>query len=65
MFFKIIAKSFKMRKARYALTAVALMIGASMGSAMIMLYLDIDHKVQEEILKYGANLVVVPKTNLL
>jgi len=65
MYATILLKSFKMRKARYVLLVLALMIGASIGSALIMVSLDVEEKVQSQLRDYGPNLVVVPKTDAI
>ncbi|HTX44037.1 MAG TPA: FtsX-like permease family protein [Methanocella sp.] len=53
-------KSFRMRKARYVLPIIALIIGISVGSAFLMVSLDIQDKVATELRNFGPNLVVVP-----
>jgi putative ABC transport system permease protein len=58
----ILLKSFKMRKARYVLTVIALMIGASVGSALLMVSLDVEEKVATQLRDFGPNLIVVPET---
>jgi putative ABC transport system permease protein len=63
MYGKIIFKSFKMRKARYILPTVALLIGVSVGTAFLMVSLDMDEKIQEELRNYGPNMIVVPKSS--
>lgn len=63
MFATILLKSFRMRKARYILPVLALMIGISVGSAFLMVSLNIQDKVATELRQFGPNMVVVPHSD--
>jgi putative ABC transport system permease protein len=52
-----------MRKSRYILPVVALIIGISVGSAFLMVSLNIQDKVATELRQFGPNLVVVPHSD--
>ena len=60
MYGTILIKSFKMRKARYVLPIIALMIGISVGSAFLMVSQSIEDKVAQQLREFGPNLIVVP-----
>ena len=60
MYGTILLKSFKMRKARYVLPIIALMIGISVGSAFLMVSQSIGDKVAKQLREFGPNLIVVP-----
>jgi putative ABC transport system permease protein len=60
MFATILLKSFRMRKARYILPVIALIIGISVGSAFLMVSLGIQDKVETQLRQFGPNMVVVP-----
>lgn len=60
MYGTILLKSFKMRKARYVLPIIALMIGISVGSAFLMVSQNIEDKVAQQLREFGPNLIVVP-----
>lgn len=60
MYTTILLKSFRMRKARYILPVIALVIGISVGSAFLMVSLGIQEKVETQLRQFGPNMVVVP-----
>lgn len=60
MYTTVLLKSFRMRKARYVLPVVALIIGISVGSAFLMVSLNIQDKVATQLRQFGPNMVVVP-----
>lgn len=60
MYATILLKSFRMRKARYILPVIALIIGISVGSAFLMVSLGIQEKVETQLRQFGPNMVVVP-----
>ena len=62
-FLKILLKSFKQRKSRIFLAVLAVVMGASLASALINIYLNINEKVGQELRSFGPNIVMGPKTN--
>jgi len=58
----MLLKSFKMRKARYILPTIALLIGVSVGSALLMVSMDMEEKIAEELRDYGPNMIAVPES---
>jgi putative ABC transport system permease protein len=63
MFFRILGKSILKRKSRIAIAIIAVIIGAATTTALLSVSLDVNEKVSYEFSKYGANLVIVPKSN--
>ena len=63
MYTTILLKSFRLRKARYVLPVLALIIGISVGSAFLMVSLNIQDKVATELRQFGPNMVVVPHSD--
>lgn len=61
MFWRVVSRSFWIRKKRIALAILAVVLGASLASALINVYLDITDQVGKELRSYGANIVVEPK----
>jgi len=55
-------KSFKRKKARYVLPTIALIIGISLGSGLLMVINDMEEKLEMESNVFGPNLIAVPKT---
>jgi len=51
-----------MRKARYILPIIALIIGVSIASALLMVSMDIEEKIAMELREYGPNLIAVPES---
>jgi len=62
MFSLILRRSLGQRKARVAIAVVAVMMGASIASALLMVSLDIRDKVGYEFRSYGANILLVPES---
>ena len=65
MILKILSKSLSKRKSRIAIAIISVIIGASIASALLTVSADVSEKVGLEFRKYGANLLVVPKTNTI
>jgi putative ABC transport system permease protein len=65
MFFRILGKSILKRKSRIAIAVIAVIIGAATTTALLSVSLDVNEKVSYEFRKYGANLVVVPKSDTI
>ena len=51
-----------MRKARYILPIIALIIGVSIATALLMVSLDMEDKIAMELRDYGPNLIAVPES---
>ena len=65
MFMSILGKSFSRRKGKIAIAIIAVIMGAAIPSAMFTVSLDISEKVSLEFRKYGANLILVPKSDTI
>lgn len=65
MFFRILRKSLQKRKGKVAISIIAVIMGASIPSAMLTVSLDINGKINYEFRKFGANLLVVPESDTI
>jgi putative ABC transport system permease protein len=65
MFLRIFRKSILKRKGKLSLAIIAVIMGAAIPSAMMTISLDITEKVNYEFRKFGANLLVVPKSDTI
>jgi putative ABC transport system permease protein len=65
MFLRILGKSLLKRKSRIAIAVISVIIGASIATALLSVSLDVSQKVGIEFRKYGANLLVVPKSDTI
>lgn len=65
MFLRIFRKSILKRKGKLCLAIIAVIMGAAIPSAMMTVSLDITEKVNYEFRKFGANLLVVPKSDTI
>jgi putative ABC transport system permease protein len=65
MFFRIIAESFRRQRRRKIIATAALMLGTSVAVAMLNITLDIGDKINRELKAFGANLLIVPKGEVL
>jgi len=65
MLMRILRKSLARRKSRIALAAVAVLMGAAVATALMTVSLDVTEKVSLEFRKYGANLMVVPRSDTI
>lgn len=63
MFYRILKKSLTKRKGRIAVAIIAVIMGASIASALITVSLDIEDKVSREFSAFGANILLVPKSD--
>ncbi|KUO58422.1 MAG: hypothetical protein APF84_01635 [Gracilibacter sp. BRH_c7a] len=61
MYGRILRKSIKVRRKRIILAVIAVIMGASLISALTGVYLNIEEKVGKELSSYGANIIVKPK----
>lgn len=62
MYTKVLLRSFMSHKTRFILPAVALLIGISVGSGLIMVSLEVEDEIANELRSFGPNLVVLPKS---
>lgn len=62
MYARILFKSLKLRAARLSIAVLAVLLGASLVAALTSLSLDLGGKASRELRAYGANLMVLPKT---
>ncbi|MBI4465156.1 MAG: FtsX-like permease family protein [Acidobacteria bacterium] len=60
MFFRIVWKAMWLERGRVASSLAALVVGATLASAFLNLYLDLPRKMTAEFRSLGANLVVAP-----
>lgn len=65
MLLRIIKETFLRRKRRVALAFLAVLLGASLVSALLTVYGDITGKMSQELRSYGANILVRPKSEAL
>lgn len=61
MFLRMLVRAAVLRRGRAAAALLALTVAASVATAMLTLFADIQSKLQTEFRNYGANLVVVAK----
>lgn len=60
MFIRIVAKSLRVKKERFLIGAIAVMLGAAMVTSLLTINLDIRERMGKELRSYGANLIVLP-----
>jgi len=65
MFFRILGKSLVRRKSRVALAVLAVMLGASVSSALLNTSMSMSEKLSEEFRKFGANIIVLPQSDTI
>ncbi len=65
MFLRILRKSLSKRKSRIAIAVISVIIGAAILTALLSVSFDITEKVGYEFRKYGANLLVAPKSDTI
>lgn len=65
MLIRLIKETFLKRKRRVALAFMAVLLGASLVSALLTVYGDISGKMSREMRSYGANILVRPKSEVL
>ena len=65
MFLRILRKSLLKRKSRIAIAIISVIMGAAIATALLSVSLDVSEKVGVEFRKYGANLLVVPKSDTI
>ena len=65
MFVRILRKSLSKRKSRIAIAVISVIMGAAIASALVSVSLDVSEKVGYEFRKFGANLMVIPKSDTI
>jgi putative ABC transport system permease protein len=65
MFLRLLYESFRRQKRRKLLSAVAIILGVGVATAMIAVATDIGDKISRELRTYGANLIVTPQEDTL
>lgn len=65
MLIRIFRKSVQKRKGRIALAIIAVIMGVSIPSAMLTVSVDMNTKIGAEFRKFGANLLIVPKSDTI
>ncbi len=65
MFFHLLRKSIRRRWSRIVLALLAVVMGASVASALITVALDINEKMGREFRAYGANILLIPENSTL
>lgn len=65
LFLRILGKSIFKRKSRIAIAVLSVIIGSAIATALLSVSLDVSQKVGIEFRKYGANLLVVPKSDTI
>jgi len=57
----LIGRALWLRRRRLSVALLALLVGASLSSALLSTYADLEQKMAREFRRYGANLVVAPQ----
>jgi putative ABC transport system permease protein len=65
MFTRILAKSLAKRRSRVALAVLAVVMGASMASALLTTSYSINEKLASEFRQFGANIMVLPRSETI
>src|ERR1700719_2194397 len=65
MFVRLVYESFRRQKRRKLLAGAAIALGVTVATAMIGVATDIGDKINRELRRYGANLVVTPQEDTL
>src|SRR6266700_7171413 len=65
MFVRLVYESFRRQTRRKVLAGVAITLGVGVATAMIGVATDIGDKINRELRRYGANLVVIPQEDTL
>jgi len=65
MFLRILAKSISKRKGKIAIAVIAVMMGASVTTALLTVSLDVNEKMNYEFRKFGANLLLLPQSDTI
>lgn len=65
MFTRILGKSLAKRRSRVALAVLAVVMGASMASALLTTSYSMNEKLASEFRQFGANIMVLPKSETI
>jgi putative ABC transport system permease protein len=65
VFARLLYQSFRRQQRRKLLAAVAIMLGVGVATAMIAIGVDVGDKMNRELRKFGANLVLTPENETL
>jgi len=65
MFLRILSKSISKRKGKIIIAVVAIIMGVSIPAAMFTVSFDINSKIGLEFRKFGANLLIVPESDII
>jgi len=65
MFVRLVYESFRRQSRRKLLAGISVMLGVGVATAMIGVATDIGDKINRELRRYGANLVVTPQEDTL
>ncbi|SNQ59490.1 ABC transporter permease [Candidatus Methanoperedens nitratireducens] len=60
MFTRLVIRSLRVRKERFLVSVIAIMLGAAVVTSLLTVSLDIREKMGKELRSYGANLIVLP-----
>ena len=63
MFLRMLLRAALLRRGRALSALLAVVVAASVATAMLNLYVDVQAKLRREFRSYGANVVIVAKTN--
>jgi len=63
MFVRMLIRAAMLRRGRAASALLAMIVAAAVATAMMNLYVDVQAKLRTEFRNYGANVVIVAKTN--
>ncbi len=61
MFFRMLVRAAVLRRGRAAAALLAMIVAATVATAMLNLFVDVQSKLRKEFRNYGANVVVVAK----
>lgn len=65
MLFRILGETFLRRKRRWTLALLPVLVGATLASALLTVYGDIEQKMSRELRSYGANILARPRSEAL
>jgi putative ABC transport system permease protein len=65
MFLKILGKSLAKRKSRVIIATLAVIMSASIASTLFSISTTIEAKIGEELRKFGANIIVLPRSDTI
>ena len=65
MFMRILRKSLSKRKSRIAIAVISVIIGAAITTSLLSVSFDVTEQVGYEFRKYGANLMISPKSDTI